>query len=373
MTVAILVPHKTASDVETFIQNHIDNLPYEVVVVYGDKFPFLTDTMQPSLGLRRWFKYKNIVKRILKLKVTTVKEYYLERILKSYAVDAVFAEYLITAAEVQDVCKQNNIPLITIALGYEISQYNVLKQYEAKYRSLFQYASSVLVVSNHMRANLLQFDCPEQHIVYTPASPSEAFFELSPKFEQKQILAVGRFVEKKAPQHTIVAFSKVLKQHADSILVMGGDGPLLKVCKDLVAELGIADHVVFKGRITIEEHKALLQESCMFVQHSVIASHGDSEGTPVAILEASASGLPVVSTLHAGIPDVVLQGETGFLVAEHDVDVMADKMVALLNDLTLAKQMGSKGKNFVKENFTLEQHIDTIAKCIDNVNKKSSY
>ncbi|TYA56645.1 glycosyltransferase family 4 protein [Formosa maritima] len=365
MKIALLTPNKSTYT-ETFIQNHIDYLPFEKIVVYGGAFPYLMTNEEPSLTYRRWYKYKTIVRDKFGIKTEAFKAHLLKKHLQKHDVDLVFAEYLNTGAEVQEVCKELKIPLVAIALGYEISQYRIIEQYESMYQSLFQYAKKIIVVSNHMKKNLLALHCPENKIVYSPASPSEDFFELQPTFLSKQILAVGRFVNKKAPELTIKAFSKVFLECPEATLVMAGDGPLLEACKMLVEELKLQEAVVFKGRITREEHKQLLAASYMFVQHSRVAENGDSEGTPVAILEASAAGLPVVSTLHAGIPDVIRNNETGFLVKENDVDEMANKMIELLHNKELAIQMGSEGKIYIMENFTLEKHISIIGQAINN-------
>ncbi|WP_298903219.1 glycosyltransferase [uncultured Psychroserpens sp.] len=363
MKIAILSP-QDSDQAETFIKNHITHLPFENIVIYGGNFPYLTTSDQPSVWQRRYFKVVSTIKRIFGRGTETFKAYHLRKVLKKHHIDLVFAEYLITGAEVLPVCKSLNIPIVAIGLGYEISQYNIIKQYSKKYKALFQYAKHILVVSNHMKTNLLALDCPDDKIVYSPASPSEDFFELEPHFSNRYGLAVGRFVDKKAPQLTIKAFSEVLKLIPDVKLIMAGDGPLLEECKRLVSDLNIADSIIFKGRITREQHKELLEDSFMFVQHSRIAENGDSEGTPVAILEASAAGLPVVSTHHAGIPNVVKNDETGFLVAENDVKAMAEKMIALFQNKELAMQFGAEGKAYVKENFTLKNHIETISNCI---------
>jgi len=128
--------------------------------------------------------------------------------------------------------------------------------------------------------------------------------------------------------------------------------------------LKIEEFVDFKGRITPNEHRSLLGESYMFVQHSKTATSGDSEGTPVAILEASAAGLPIVSTIHAGIPDVVINDKTGFLVQENDIDQMAEKILYLLRNKEIAIKFGKKGKDFVFNNFSLDKHIETLTKSI---------
>lgn len=241
----------------------------------------------------------------------------------------------------------------------------MLDKYHNKYIKLFQDAQKIVVVSEHMKEAIVKIDCDTNKIIYSPAGPALGFFEISPSFQAQQLLAVGRFVDKKAPHLTLLAFHKVLKKVPNATLVMAGDGPLWSACKDLVKALGIQQNVKFVGRISTKEHQQLLEESIAFVQHSKVAESGDSEGTPVAILEASAAGLPIVSTLHAGIPNVVQQNITGFLVQENDVSEMAKSMIWILQNKSEAKSMGAFGKSFVAENFTLKQHIETIAKHLE--------
>src|SRR5690606_9989960 len=118
-------------------------------------------------------------------------------------------------------------------------------------------------------------------------------------------------------------FKKAAENHSDAKLIMAGDGQLLNTCQNLIRYLGIESQVEFVGIIAPEKFRHLLTESRGLVQHSITAESGDMEGTPVAVLEASAAGIPVISTFHAGIPDVIKNGETGLLCEEHDVYGMA--------------------------------------------------
>jgi glycosyltransferase involved in cell wall biosynthesis len=102
-----------------------------------------------------------------------------------------------------------------------------------------------------------------------------------------------------------------------------------------------------------------------FVQHSVTAWDGNMEGLPLAIIEAQMSGKPVISTVHAGIPDIVAHGETGFLVAEKDVKGMAEYMSKMATDSELVSQMGTRARERALERFTLQQHIQGIQKQLD--------
>src|SRR5690606_18550174 len=127
---------------------------------------------------------------------------------------------------------------------------------------------------------------------------------------------------------------------------MAGDGQLLNICKNLVKYLNLQSHVEFPGIITPETYRKYLEESLAFLQHYITTETGDMERTPLAVLEASAAGIPVISTNHAGIPDVIIDGETGLLCKEHDVEGMAQHMITLLDNPEKAKRIGAAGKIF---------------------------
>lgn len=365
MKIAILTP-KSEKEAETFIQNHIKFLPFEKVVIYGGDLPYKINELTDLQFAENLYAVKRKVLNRIGIKSYPFHEKCLEDILKKEKVEMVFAEYLTTAAETLMVCKRLNIPVIAIALGYEISVYHILKSYKKKYEELFKYAKNIVIVSEHMKTNLLSLGCPKGKIVYSPAAPSEEFFEVIPNFSNKQLLSIGRFVDKKAPHLTLLAFREVLIKHPDCTLVMAGDGELLNVCRDLVAAFNMQESVTFIGRIDQEKQRELLAASYIFIQHSKDASNGDSEGTPVAILEASAAGLPVVSTIHAGIPRVILDKHTGILVAEGDYKEMATAIIHLLDNPEIAKEMGLASKKYISETFTLKSHIETISNLITN-------
>ena len=135
------------------------------------------------------------------------------------------------------------------------------------------------------------------------------------------------------------------------------------MCKNLVKYLKIEDKVDFVGVLTRDQYLNNLKDCLAYVQHSIRDDSGNMEGTPVSILEASAAGVPVISTIHAGIPDVIRNGVTGLLVEEHDVKSMASCMLLLLKDKQLARTMGEKGKKLIQEQYSMEKHI----KCFDDL------
>jgi glycosyltransferase involved in cell wall biosynthesis len=172
--------------------------------------------------------------------------------------------------------------------------------------------------------------------------------------------ACGRFVEKKAPHLTILAFHKAWQKNPDLRLRMAGDGQLMRPCQDLVKSLNLRDAVKFLGIIEPATVSKELRACRAFVQHSVVASDGDSEGTPVGILEAGCSGIPVIATRHAGIIDAVIENVTGLLVDEQDIDAMADAMLTLAEDPQRAGTMGQNARKHVLQSYTLETSIDKL-------------
>ncbi len=157
---------------------------------------------------------------------------------------------------------------------------------------------------------------------------------------------------------------KVIEKIPYARLIMSGDGPLLNSTKNIVKILGIEDNVIFTGIITPEEYRAFLLHCRAYVQHSIIADDGDMEGTPVAIMEASAAGVSVISTIHAGIPDIIIDGKTGFLNKELDVDGMAANMILLLEDKDLAVRLGNAGKQRMSEHFTKRWQMNILTKAV---------
>jgi glycosyltransferase involved in cell wall biosynthesis len=207
---------------------------------------------------------------------------------------------------------------------------------------------------------VIEMGCPENKVVLNTYGPQPDFGKIKPEFTKKQFIGIGRFTDKKAPYYTILAFKKVVEHYPDVKLLLAGDGVLLNTCKNLINYLGLEENIRFLGIITQEEYQDILKESLAFVQHSITADNGDMEGTPLAVLEASAAGLPVISTRHAGIPDVIKHKETGLLCDEHDVDAMAEHMMSMLKHHSLAKSLGSSGKNYILKNYSLERHITKL-------------
>jgi colanic acid/amylovoran biosynthesis glycosyltransferase len=168
-------------------------------------------------------------------------------------------------------------------------------------------------------------------------------------------LSVGRLVEKKGHQYTIRAFAICRRANPGLAmrLVIIGHGALLPQLRSLAAELGLADEVMFTGGLSRQLVRDYLVAADAFVLPSVTAADGDTEGIPVSIMEAMAMELPVLSTVHSGIPEIVQDGITGFLVPERNEAALAVAMGKLAAAPDVSASMGHAGRRYIAERLDL--------------------
>lgn len=352
---------------ETFIQSHIDFLPMEKKILYGGDFPLYKEDgsfLIPSFwGIVSYL----FQKRVLKKRDIPVRTKALVSYLRKEKIEVVLAEYGTVGAMVADACRLANVPLVIHFHGADAHHHATINEYKDWYRRAFQYASTIIGVSNDMINSLHQLGAPQEKLVWNPYGINTDRF--APAHEEAALnstfLFVGRFVSKKSPQTTIRAFYEVSKRYPESRLVMAGGGPLLEESKALVQELGIDHKVNFAGVLPSEQISVLLRQSCCFVQHSVTPPDGDMEGTPNTILEAAAAGLPVVSTRHAGIKEAVIDGKTGYLVDEYDTAAMTDSMMKILASPAAAMAMGQEGRKHILQHYALPDRIARLNSILE--------
>lgn len=273
----------------------------------------------------------------------------------------VFAEFGHVGVQAMEACRRYDLPLIVQFHGYEVSSRYMRERYGEAYHGLFEQSVALIANSLSMRETLIGLGAPPEKIERVPIGvDAERFVGGDPSHAAPLLVAVGRFTDKKAPQLTIAAFARARQRFPQARLRMVGEGELRGACYDLAVGLGVGDAITFLGE---QSHQVVAREmraARAFVQHSLVAADGDREGMPTSILEASATGLPVISTRHAGIPEVVLDGETGLLVEERDVVGMARSMERLLGDPQLAAELGQAGRARVKEHFAAETAVARI-------------
>lgn len=364
LNVAIVHPLENNTYSETFIIAQKELLPFNIFYYYGSNNQKKLEGVGAIISNKRIDLYLYKIKRWLKLSSLDFISYQISKSFLKNRIDIVLSQYGPNGQSYVKICKDLNLPLIVNFFGYDAVVKEVIER-NHNYKELFAYASKVICVSKAMVSSLVAIGCSVEKLTVNVCGPSEMFFDINAQITKPHFIGVGRFTDKKAPYFTILSFSKVLKSHPEARLTLIGNGMLFNTCRNLVDYLNIAHAVDLPGVKPQNEYMRLFNESIAFVQHSIVAENGDSEGTPVAVLEASAAGLPVISTKHAGIAEVIVDGQTGLLVDEHDVNGMAKAMIKVLENKDLARKMGDAGKERVQKKYSMQRHIDKLAQIIE--------
>ncbi len=306
------------------------------------------------------------VKKILPSFYTRAYNNSLKQYLRETEIDAVLCNYGTYGANIADACCEANVPLVIHFHGYDAFQHDIIDRYSEAYRNMFDKASYVIAVSEDMRKQLINLGAPVDKVVLRPYGVDTSLFAAAqPEKSEKVLLFVGRFTAKKDPVSLLKAFDLARKTVTDAKLVMIGKGELYDLVLKTVDQLNLRDSVEIFGWQSSENVARQMRRARAYVQHSVFAPDGDSEGSPVSVIEAAGSGLPIISTRHAGIKESVIEGVTGYLVDEGDWQGMGEYMIKLLNDPDLAGKMGRAGREHILQNYDINRQMTELREVLE--------
>ena len=336
---------------ETFIEEQINQLE-PVHVLYegwqpsrlkagGSIFPFPFSVLA----------VRGVLRRAAPALYQKIYTQYLRRFLRVSNIDAFLANYGPLGTNIYEACLAEGIPYSVVFLGFDAAEKKTLDTYGARYALSLPRAKAIICVAESMRANLEAIAGPLPNLHVIPCGVDVSRFTPGTSRNGFNVISVARFAEKKGSLKSIQAFEILLRDFPNAQLRMVGDGPLWEESKEYVSTHGLSGNIHFLGAMGQSNYLPLLQESNVFIQHSVLTPSGDSEGTPVAILEASACGLAICSTRHAGIPDAVIEGKTGLLVDEHDVEGMASALKEFAANLEKTRLMGVAAREHMEEHY----------------------
>jgi colanic acid/amylovoran biosynthesis glycosyltransferase len=243
--------------------------------------------------------------------------------------------------------------IVTSIRGYDVTVF--LKKNPGAYHRLFREGDLFLPVCEFLKERLIQEGCEEKKIVVHHSGIDCSIFEYRQRqrvhSEPIKVLTIARLIEKKGVAFAIEAVSGLISKGEKIEYRIVGDGMLREKLQQLIQDMGIEEHVRLLGWKTHEEVKVLLEESHVLVAPSLTSESGDQEGIPNAIKEAMATGLPVISTFHSGIPELVTDGVSGLLVPERDAVSLADSLAYLISHPEICKEMGQAGRRQVEQKF----------------------
>jgi len=361
---------------QTFIYGQVANLTsYKPVIITNhavnlDKFPTrpVYEYPRESQTAR---KVNNLLFKITRRRFVAELGFF-SLIALAYRIKLIHAHFGSCAVDILPISKKLGKPLIVSFYGYDVTEYPNREGAMDDLANLFRFGHKFIVLSNYMQQQLLDLGCPKEKIVILPQGINLGLFNFKPREPKRggakvRFLQIANFVEKKGIPYSLEAFAKVKGLHNDCEFHLIGDGPMRTDIEKKVAALGLTDSVAIKGFKRHDELPAELHAADILLHPSIAASSGDTEGLPTLIMEAMATGLPVIATRHAAIPDLVVPHKTGILVEEKDVDGLASAMLSIVQNQEAWSDLGKAGRKHIESNFEIKRQVQKLEAIYDEL------
>jgi len=288
----------------------------------------------------------------------------LDSLLRRHGADLMHIYFGHTGVHLLPFIEQWHKPCVVSFHGADVAHKPEIKDYPGKLRRLFNAVPLVFARSQSLAARLMQLGCPPEKLRINrtgiPLSEFPFAHREPPKDGKWKVVQACRLIPKKGVATSLRAFAIFKKDYPGAEFFIAGKGPLQSELEMLAGGLGIARDVHFLGFLSQSKLRGLYGSSHLFLHPSEISPNQDQEGVPNSVLEAMATGLPVVATRHGGIPEAVDHGRTGFLVSEEDHMALANAMQLIGSSPILLKQMGALAHVTVRERFEQETQIEHL-------------
>lgn len=269
------------------------------------------------------------------------------------------------------------IPLVTTFHGFDattrtgrflLSGSPSLLNYALHRRRLAHHGNLFLCASKFIRDRVLALGFPRERVQVHYIGVDVSAITARPSNEERPvILHVARLVEVKGTAYLIRAFARIANHHPKVRLQIIGDGPLREELARLAFSCGVRSQVIFMGAQPHLCTLAAMRAAQVLVLPSVTARSGAAEGLGMVLLEAAATGVAQIGTLHGGIPEAVEDGKTGYLVPERDIDALADRLERVLKDAELRRSMGAAARQMAEVRFNLKHQCAALEDIYDEV------
>jgi len=219
-------------------------------------------------------------------------------------------------------------------------------------------ADKIRTLTNHFARMIKEVVPAQRYFIFPTYTDIDYFLEEIDTSFKKYILTVAVLSPIKNIESLIDAFARVKKEFSDYKLVIVGDGPSVQDLRFRIQDLRLENSVVFTGKLSIQRVREVMKDCYVFVLPSL------SEGFGRVFIEAMALGKPVIASNVGGIPEIIKDGENGFLVEPKDTEGLVQKIKELLINEDVARNMGAAGRKFTKDNFSNENYIKNFKKMI---------
>jgi colanic acid/amylovoran biosynthesis glycosyltransferase len=342
----------------------VDTFVVTKEVQNAERFPFHSVEVIPkrrtNLLVHGWLKF---VER--RPPIVYRGEYQtLDSLLRRHRADLMHIYFGHTGVHLLPFIEQWHKPCVVSFHGADVAHKPEIKDYPGKLRRLFNAVPLVFARSQSLAGRLVQLGCPPEKLRINrtgiPLNEFPLFDRQPPRDGKWKVVQACRLIPKKGVATSLRAFAIFKKDYPAAQFFIAGKGPLQPELEMLAGGLGIARDVHFLGFLSQPRLRELYGSSHLFLHPSEISPNQDQEGVPNSVLEAMATGLPVVATRHGGIPEAVDHGRTGFLVAEEDHVSLANAMQLIASSPIVLREMGARARATVVERFEQDTQIDQL-------------
>lgn len=296
---------------------------------------------------------------------------------RNEAFDIIHCQFGTLADGIVHLCAGGILPAKVIVQfrGHDISEF-VKSRGRRVYDPIFARADHFLANSDYFRNVAVDLGCDSARLDILRSGVNIERFRLIERPAWSggvlKLAVVGRLVEKKGIEYAIRAVGIAKSRGIPIQCRIIGDGPLRKKLSRLIGDLGIAASVELLGAKAQSDVAALLEASDIFLAPSVTAGNGDQDGPVNTLKEAMLSGMPVIGTRHGGIPELIEDGVSGFLVDERDPDAIADRISALVANPASWPEMGRAGRRRIEADYDMNKVNDQLVSIYEKVIARSS-
>ncbi|HEX5660108.1 MAG TPA: glycosyltransferase [Polyangiales bacterium] len=294
------------------------------------------------------------------------------RVFQQRPFDLVHAHFGTGACYAYPYSHRYDLPLVVTFHGYDVpllaSTERLLPTnwpYALAAPTMLEHLTLGLCASHELFELLLEVGVPRERLRLYHLGVDLGAFKRGPRRAVPRVVMVGRFIEKKGFEYGVRGFADALARGAVGELTIIGTGEREAKLRALVAELGIGHAVTFAGVLTSQDVASFLSESDVLMAPSVVAIDGNRESGVIALKEGSACGLAVLGTYHGGIPEIIEDGVTGYLVPERDVASLGDRLHRLLTDRALCAQLGENGRVKIAREYNLPDQVAELESLYD--------
>ena len=338
-------------DTTTVVCSDVENadiFPHENILHIGQQPPW-----QKAIKGKLWSFFGLVEIKLASRRISQIKATF-----KRDNIQLLHVHFGTYAVFFLEICKELNIPMIVTFHGFDISSaFNRWPAYRKKFPELLQQIKYAVVISEEMKHRMVASGCPADKVrVSYLGVPTDEFsyHDRSDHTGPVKFLHAGRLTAKKGVPDLVRAFARAFGETGGAELWIAGDGEEKQMIVNTINECNVESRVKMFGKTSNEQMMQLRKDADVFVLNCRTDTAGTKEGLPIATLEAAATGLPAVTTFHAGIPESVVNGRTGILADEFDNEGLAAAMLKMMDENTRLT-MGRNARKFMEEKFSLEQ------------------